>query len=320
MFCRKCGEEIPDDSDFCYKCGTRVAAVENLERSVPVAVNLEKDKQTVEKSNVLLGKPTTPIIKNGERFCPTCGKKMVAPWCTYCGEDFSQNSENGAAFKMQEAGMEIPQEQNAHPAIHRCEFCGKEILGNEEFCSRCNAPNPDYKGKKVESKPYDAPKVEEKNVRPTPEEFAQRTYNKALNEVIAEEQKKDAKTPVLLVNTVAVTKIICIAALALALFSELVIARNIPINTFDDINNRNMVIIFSYFFYGIFFCGLLVRIICAMIICSKRGEMRGVIIFICIGLIITIIVGAISKSWVGTFALFGLIAFAYIGNKIKDWL
>lgn len=27
MFCRKCGEQIPDDSAFCYKCGTAVHTV-----------------------------------------------------------------------------------------------------------------------------------------------------------------------------------------------------------------------------------------------------------------------------------------------------
>lgn len=29
MFCRKCGEQIPDDSTFCYKCGIEVNTVSN---------------------------------------------------------------------------------------------------------------------------------------------------------------------------------------------------------------------------------------------------------------------------------------------------
>lgn len=31
MFCRKCGKQIPDDSDFCPKCGTRNAIDIELE-------------------------------------------------------------------------------------------------------------------------------------------------------------------------------------------------------------------------------------------------------------------------------------------------
>ena len=25
MFCRKCGAQIPDDSEFCVSCGTRIS-------------------------------------------------------------------------------------------------------------------------------------------------------------------------------------------------------------------------------------------------------------------------------------------------------
>lgn len=36
MFCRKCGNKIPDDSEFCYKCGASVEVAS--ERSATEAV------------------------------------------------------------------------------------------------------------------------------------------------------------------------------------------------------------------------------------------------------------------------------------------
>ena len=37
MFCRKCGKQIPDDSDFCSGCGTRVSATENNNSEIVTA-------------------------------------------------------------------------------------------------------------------------------------------------------------------------------------------------------------------------------------------------------------------------------------------
>ena len=33
MYCSKCGEEIPDNSKFCRKCGNKIKNEENLEET-----------------------------------------------------------------------------------------------------------------------------------------------------------------------------------------------------------------------------------------------------------------------------------------------
>lgn len=88
MFCRKCGKEIPDDSEFCYKCGAAVVTKGNSSQTEPTAVSLDKSQ--------------TEKTKESDNSLPS----------------------------------------------RKCEFCGNRVFSNEEFCSRCNAPNPFFPRKK----------------------------------------------------------------------------------------------------------------------------------------------------------------------------
>lgn len=47
MFCRKCGNEIPDDSVFCLKCGTKVEKVDSKEK---IDINQSSD-EPIEKTD-----------------------------------------------------------------------------------------------------------------------------------------------------------------------------------------------------------------------------------------------------------------------------
>ena len=65
MFCRKCGKEIPDDSEYCPKCGAKMIAEALEERKI--------EQSKLEESGLLVcavcGKP----IPKGNMFCPSCG-------------------------------------------------------------------------------------------------------------------------------------------------------------------------------------------------------------------------------------------------------
>lgn len=50
MFCNKCGNEMPDDSKFCLKCGTKVASLSadsNNQPSVQETLNINKKGSTI---------------------------------------------------------------------------------------------------------------------------------------------------------------------------------------------------------------------------------------------------------------------------------
>ncbi len=131
---------------------------------------------------------------------------------------------------------------------------------------------------------------------------------------------RDNTSPSGIVTTAIVTKCISIIALAIALFIEFIIAGNISADTYDGIMYHNTAIIFSYVFYGIFFCCLVIRIICAFILAGQHGELKGIGIFFIVGLIITTIAAAITKSWLAPFALFGIIFAAYTASKIREFM
>ena len=48
MICKKCGEEIPDESKFCYKCGKNLTEDENVtpKKSIPIISKFFKNKKT----------------------------------------------------------------------------------------------------------------------------------------------------------------------------------------------------------------------------------------------------------------------------------
>lgn len=62
MFCRKCGNEIPDDSIFCLKCGTKIEVIENEvqkaagEKEQPVVV--EEELIVINDGNSINTEPT----------------------------------------------------------------------------------------------------------------------------------------------------------------------------------------------------------------------------------------------------------------------
>lgn len=76
MFCKKCGNQIDDDSVFCNKCGTKVA---------------EEKAPTAEKAS-----SAEKIFTNQ---CESCGAKLTKLsdnhyLCEYCGSEYFTNSEN----------------------------------------------------------------------------------------------------------------------------------------------------------------------------------------------------------------------------------
>jgi predicted RNA-binding Zn-ribbon protein involved in translation (DUF1610 family) len=80
LYCRKCGAEIPDDSEFCPKCGAPQAS----------------GVSTASSQNVSKSQDQAEILK--EMKCPNCGaplspasgEAMVV--CSYCGTSISLGS------------------------------------------------------------------------------------------------------------------------------------------------------------------------------------------------------------------------------------
>lgn len=62
MFCRKCGNEIPDDSEFCPKCGEKIEVIEEN----------EEVQQAVEAVNEPVQVRSSKPVTNGNELCSVC--------------------------------------------------------------------------------------------------------------------------------------------------------------------------------------------------------------------------------------------------------
>lgn len=131
MFCRKCGKQIPDDSDFCPKCGTR-----NVIELGTGGVDLSKPGTA--KSNV-------PVVAKQALVCAKCGKKLMTEWefCPSCMEDNPGFDHTGA--------------ENPKNTGLRCPDCGKSLLAKWKYCPYCLEDNPYHKAPKQTNPPAAAP-------------------------------------------------------------------------------------------------------------------------------------------------------------------
>ncbi len=87
MFCPNCGTEIPDDSSYCKKCGTRLRAPTTEEYSVASSDLIERVQELLHEGNI-----TRIVVKdeNGRQLLEipaTVGLvgAILAPWIAALG-------------------------------------------------------------------------------------------------------------------------------------------------------------------------------------------------------------------------------------------
>jgi len=101
-FCSNCGEKLPDDVNFCTKCGYRTKHGMEAGVSAPVedwreafskmGVEMEKAFQTAAKEIQKALKTVKEDFKEARRgqpvICKSCGEKSSAnaTYCTKCGQ------------------------------------------------------------------------------------------------------------------------------------------------------------------------------------------------------------------------------------------
>ena len=93
VFCSHCGDEVPDDMNFCPRCGVRT--VKGVEANVPIPRqrNWEEELESaaerigeeMEKALTITGQELEKAVRRiKEKMQTTTAKEMVN--CTKCGE------------------------------------------------------------------------------------------------------------------------------------------------------------------------------------------------------------------------------------------
>lgn len=68
MFCKNCGREIRDDSQFCWECGTKVEAKKEESKEEPVTIDISPKK--------IHCKNCDNEVYDKVEVCPHCGIRL----------------------------------------------------------------------------------------------------------------------------------------------------------------------------------------------------------------------------------------------------
>jgi hypothetical protein len=106
MFCPKCGAQLPDDAQFCYKCGSKVGTQGN--------------QQGVQPSQNIIAPTGATSLK-----CPSCGAPISPKFgemfvtCEYCGSSVSLGNEGWKSInKHTMLPVKISQQEDILNEIH----------------------------------------------------------------------------------------------------------------------------------------------------------------------------------------------------------
>lgn len=139
MFCRKCGNLIPDDSDFCYKCGTAVEREEETAINSQLwvynnAIKAFDDAQTIEE----LEKAESTFkklgdYKNSAEYAEKCrGKKF--PLLYDSTVSLLKSAKSTEEFQSAEKNLEyLGNYKNCEQLLERCRYDLKLSKYNDAY-------------------------------------------------------------------------------------------------------------------------------------------------------------------------------------------
>ncbi len=95
VFCANCGEKLPEEANFCLKCGYRTSRGDEAGVSYPVNWGKEAERalsvasQELEKAFETVGTSLQKTVARETVVCPQCGEKNPAGsrFCYKCGRD-----------------------------------------------------------------------------------------------------------------------------------------------------------------------------------------------------------------------------------------
>ena len=97
MFCPQCGEELPENAYFCFKCGVRTS--KGVAAGVSYPWNWEKEvekalstaTQEMERTFNTVRDSIHKSIKREQVVCPNCktNNQPDSKFCYKCGKKFS---------------------------------------------------------------------------------------------------------------------------------------------------------------------------------------------------------------------------------------
>ena len=112
-FCMNCGQKLPDDANFCYKCGTPTGSA---------------------NSSHIIPKSTIPVEHEKMLECPKCGSSIsrMDAVCPYCGAQIINKAASSTVKEFAERLYEIEREKEVEPSTGLMKLFGMNSSAMEK--------------------------------------------------------------------------------------------------------------------------------------------------------------------------------------------